>query len=100
MIKSIVNDIYHDENEDGTLYHIITIDLEIWDKDTLEYTLDIDLNLELMGIDVNSDFDYTISREICNYTDNYMKEKNDIPTIKEIQEHMESTKYLTLEVNK
>jgi hypothetical protein len=29
-----------------------------------------------------------------------MKEKNDIPTIKEIQEHMESTKYLTLEVNK
>ncbi|MFA5407689.1 MAG: hypothetical protein WC343_02845 [Bacilli bacterium] len=74
---------------DNTFYHIITINLEIWKKDVLKQTYNIDLNLEIMGLDINDNFDYIISKEMCNYVNSYMYTKNKIPTMWEIQKHLE-----------
>lgn len=95
MINTCVSDIYDTDKK-----NIIVIDLEIWSTytDELLDTYDIELDLDKMNIDSDSDYMFQLSKDLDRYVVAYYCDKGIIPSIKQIKEEFENRNYISMEV--
>lgn len=96
MINTCLNDIYDTDKK-----NIIVVDLEIWSTYTEELldSYDIELDLDKMNIDSESDYAFQLSKDLDRYVVRYYREHNGvIPSIKQIKEEFEERNYISIEV--